>query len=121
MSRSHRHLPPDDNFISRLLIDAFAEDNCFSVLPVDLHRELELARIVGRGRLVRHCVNSGLTAATLYLVRDVEHVGDQVHAEALAEVDALRDAQIVEDGPRSDPGIAAEVAVELQQRWSTFR
>src|SRR5260370_24876909 len=59
-----------------------------SFLPVQLHRELELSHVVGRGRLARvgkqwaHCSH-------VHFVGKVEHVHDQIHTESLAEVDAF--------------------------------
>ena len=49
-------------------------------------------------------------------VRNVEHVGDQIHVEALAEIDALGYTQVVKDSPGGEAGIAGEVAVEGEQR-----
>jgi hypothetical protein len=45
-------------------------------------------------------VNSGLTAACVVFVGDVEHVGDQFQIEALAEINSPSHAQIVEHIPR---------------------
>lgn len=92
------------------------------ILPVQFKRELKLARIISRGGLTgvgeerangRHIVD----------ISDVEHVSNEIHGEALAEEDALGDAEIVEDGPGSDAGVAAEIAVEIEQgvRGSQFR
>src|SRR6266404_2985671 len=92
-----------------------AHDSENLILPVQFQRKLELARVVRSGCLTgvgeeraygRHVVAVG----------DVEHVGDEIHVEALAKVDALGDAQIVEDCPRRDAGVAAEVAVEGRER-----
>ncbi len=88
--------------------------------PVELQCELELARIV------RRCCLAGVAeqradGGHVVLVGDVEHVGDQIHAEALGERNALRDTHVAEGSPRSDSGIAAEVAVELQQRRNFSR
>src|SRR5579871_5210710 len=85
------------------------------LLPVDLHGELELARIIGGSRL------SGVgeertDGSYVVFVGDIEHVGDQVHAEALGEVDSLRHTHVAKGGPRRQTCVAAEVAVELQQR-----
>src|SRR6266403_3222762 len=92
-----------------------AHDSENLILPVQFQRKLELARVVRSGCLTgvgeeraygRHVVAVG----------DVEHVGDEIHVQALAKVDALGDAQIVEDRPRRDAGVAAEVAVEGRER-----
>src|SRR5262249_46477508 len=84
-------------------------------LPVQLQRELELPRIVCGGRLsgIRKQWTDSRHVET---VRDVEHVDDEIHVHALAEVNSLRDAQIVEDRPGRDTGVASEVAIERKQR-----
>src|ERR1700674_851567 len=88
-------------------------------LPVQLQRELELPWIIGGSGL------SGVAGRTtakradrghIVLVGDVEHVDDQVGVEALAKVDAFGDAQVVEESPGLDSGVAAQVTVELLQR-----
>ena len=81
-------------------------------LPVDLDRELELPRIVSRRRRAGVCKQRA-DSGYIKSVRNVEHVGNQIHVHTLAEWNSLGDSQIVEDGPRSNSGIAAEVAVEL--------
>src|SRR5271156_870159 len=86
----------------------------FQILPVQLQGKLKLARIVG---------GSGLSGVgeertdSRYVVDigDVEHVGDQVHIKALAEINLLGDTYIVEDCPWSSPGVAPQVAVEPEQ------
>src|SRR6266478_1771268 len=92
-----------------------AHDSENLILPVQFQRKLELARVVRSGCL------TGVSEERAYgrhvvAVGDIEHVGDEIHIEALAEVDALGDAQIVEDCPRRDPGVAAKVAVEGRER-----
>ena len=81
------------------------------ILPVQLHRKLELARVVGSGGLTgvgkERAYGRGVIS-----IRDVEHIGNQLQADALAEVDAPGDAKVVEDRPGGRAGIAAEVAVE---------
>ncbi len=87
-------------------------------LPVELHGELKLPRIVSRRRLP--CIGKQRAdCGHVVPVRDVEHVGNQFHVKALAEVDALGDAQIVKHGPRRDTGVAAKIAVKLQQTLAT--
>ena len=48
-------------------------------------------------------------------IGEVEHIGDEIHVEAFAKEDFLGDAEIVEDGPWADTGVAAQVAVERAQ------
>ena len=81
-------------------------------LPVDLDRELELPRIVGRRRRA-NVREQRADSGYIESVRNVEHVGDQIHVHTLAEWNSLGDSQIVEDGPGGNSSIAAEVAVEL--------
>ena len=107
----------DDNFISRLLINALAYASCFRVLPVDLHGELELTRVV-RCRGLSCIGEERAHGGHVHFVCDVKHVGDQVEAEALGECDPARDAHVSEGCPRSDPCVAAEVSIELQKRWN---
>ena len=85
-----------------------------AVLPVDLQRELELPCIIRRCSLAR-IGKQRTDGRDVVPVGDVEHVCDQVHVEALAKIDAFRNAQIVEDRPGSHTGIAAQVAIKLQQ------
>ena len=86
------------------------------LLPVQFHGELELARIVGGGGLAG-VAEQRTHSGYVHFIDDVEHVGDQVHAEALGKVDALRYSHVVEHRPGSHAGIAAQVAVELEKSW----
>src|SRR5579864_1301433 len=86
-------------------------------LPVQLHRKLELARVI-RGCGLAGVGEERAHRRDVVLVGDVEDVGDQIHVEAFAEVDALRHADIVKNGPWRETCVAAEIAVELQQSWS---
>ena len=84
-------------------------------LPGDLHSELELARVVSRSCL------SGVGEqrahrSNVITVGDIENVGDELQVDPLTEWDSFRHSQIIKYGPRSDPGIAAQVAVQLQKR-----
>src|SRR5689334_10137303 len=86
-----------------------------SALPVQFHCKLELARIVGRGRLT--CIGKQRAyCSDVIFIRDIEHVDDEVGAETLGERNALRDAHVPECGPGRDSCIAAQVAIKLQQR-----
>jgi len=81
-------------------------------LPVQLHSELELTRIIGCRRL------SGIgeqrtDGGNVVLVRQVEHVHNQLQICALAEGYALRNAQVVEHGPWRQARIAAEIPIEF--------
>ena len=49
-------------------------------------------------------------------IRQVEHVDDQIRIDALAEINALGDTEIVENGPGLNPAVALKVAVQRQQR-----
>src|SRR3982074_3379457 len=85
------------------------------ILPVQFQRKLELAWIVCS------CGLSGIgeertDGGDVVYIGDVKHVRNQLHVEALAEVNAFRFPQIVEYCPRRDPGVAAEIAVEGHQR-----
>src|SRR6185437_4968083 len=86
------------------------------LLPVQFHSELELAWVIGGGGLAG-IAEQRTHSGHVHFVDDVEHVGDQVHAEAFREINTLRDAHIVEHGPGSHSGIAAQVAVELEKSW----
>src|ERR1700680_3725945 len=83
-------------------------------LPVDLQRELELPCIISGCSLAR-IGKQRTDARDVVPVGDIEHVGDQIHVEALTKIDALGNAQIVEDRPRGDSGIAAQIAVQREQ------
>ena len=89
-------------------------------LPVKLHGKLELARIIRRGRLAG-VAEQRAHRCHIHLVRDVKHIGDQVHAEALAEINPLGETHVVEDRPRLNSRIAAQVAVKLQQSGKSLR
>src|SRR5882762_8347016 len=84
-------------------------------LPVDLQRELELPCIISGCSLAR-IGKQRTDGGDIVPVGDIEHVGDQIQVEALTKIDALGNAQVVEDGPRTDPGVAAQAAVERKQR-----
>src|SRR5215469_7877935 len=84
--------------------------------PVQLHGELELAWIVGRGRLTR-IGEERAYGGDVVLVRDIEHIDDEVGAETLAERNTLRNAHVAECGPGCHSRVAAQVAIELQQGW----
>src|ERR1700731_4694855 len=84
------------------------------ILPVQFQRKLELAWIVcgcGLSGIGEERTDGG----DVVDIGNVKHVRDQFQVEALAEVNAFRNPQIVEDCPRRDPGVAAEVAVEGDQ------
>src|ERR1700691_3506401 len=84
-------------------------------MPVEFQRELELPRIVSRRGLAgvgKQRADSGHVIP----VGDVEHVGDQVHVVAFAEINPLGHAHVVEDRPGLKAGIAAQVAVERLER-----
>src|SRR5579863_571183 len=69
------------------------------ILPVQLERELELARIVGSCRLPgvgpEHVDRGDVDA-----VGNVEHVDDQVGVESFTEIDALGNPHVGEGDPR---------------------
>src|ERR1700730_5996356 len=86
-----------------------------ALLPVDLQRELELPCIISGCSLAR-IGKQRTDGRDVVPVGDIEHVGDQVHVKALTKRDALGNAQVVEDSPWTDPGVAAQGAVERKQR-----
>src|SRR5258708_10483665 len=81
-----------------------------SLLPVHRHRKLELPRVVRRSRLSR-VGKERAYRRHIVAVGEVEHVSDEFHIETLVEVDPLGHAEVVEDVPRRNAGVAAEVAV----------
>src|SRR5438270_8162664 len=85
-------------------------------LPVELHCELELTWVI-RGRCLAGIAEQGADRGYVHLIRDVEHVGDQVHVETLTEINALGNTDVAEHCPGRDSRVAAEVAIELQQSW----
>src|SRR5215469_8696921 len=101
--------PPRPSRVSRFRRHAHAS-------PVQLHGELELAWIVGRGRLTR-IGEERAYGGDVVLVRDIEHIDDEVGAETLAERNTLRNAHVAECGPGCHSRVAAQVAIELQQGW----
>ena len=84
-------------------------------LPVHLHRELELSRVIGSGSLAS-VGEERADRGNVVPVGDVKHIDDEVSAESLGEVDALGDAQITKSGPGRYSRVPAEISVELQQR-----
>src|SRR5579864_7615018 len=89
-----------------------------SRLPVQLHGELELARIVGGCGLAGVAGGAAAERAHggyVHFVCDIEHVGDQFQAYAFAEVDSLGNSHIVEHRPGLSAGVAAQIAVELEK------
>src|SRR5208283_5851441 len=106
------HKPPRDNFLFSVLSRRNKQRITPKTdLPVQFQRELELARVVGRGGL------TGVGEERAYgcdvvAVSNVEHVGDEIHVDALAEVNAFGEAHIVEGRPRGNARVAAEAAVE---------
>src|SRR5215472_7407188 len=74
--------PPGPSWVLRFRRQAHAS-------PVQLHGELELAWIVGRGRLTR-IGEERAYGGDVVLVRDIEHIDDEVGAETLAERNTLR-------------------------------
>src|SRR5579864_4476001 len=84
-------------------------------LPEQLERELELPRIVGGGRLAG-IAQERADGGHVVLVGDVEHVDDEVRAEALPERDVLGHPEVVEYGPRGNAGVSPEIAIEPEQR-----
>jgi len=87
----------------------------YRCLPVHFHRELELPRIVGGRRLPRVRVKRTYSRDVV-LVGDIEHVDDEIGTDSLGKVDALGNPHIPECSPGCDTGIAAEIAIQLQQR-----
>src|ERR1039458_4227981 len=84
-------------------------------LPIQLQSKLKLPRIISRRCLA--CIREQWTNSRHVVhVCEVEHVSDQIHVEPFAKVDAFRDAHIIKYRPGCDPGIAAQVAVELLER-----
>jgi hypothetical protein len=81
------------------------------LLPIQFHRELELARII-RSRRLSRVGEERAYSRDVVLIRDVKHVGDQIHVETLGEMNALGYAEIVEDGKGLHAGVAAKIAVE---------
>ena len=84
-------------------------------LPVDLHRELELPRIVSCRRLTG-VSEQRADGRDVHLICDVKDVSNQVHVDVLSDVQSTRNADVVEHRPWRDAGIAAEIAIELQER-----
>ena len=85
--------------------------NCCFSLPIHFHCELKLSGIVRRCRL--SCVGPELVhRGHVEPIYQVEHVGDQIHAEAFIKVDTAGDAEIVEHRPGLYAGVACEVAIE---------
>src|SRR5467141_3662405 len=85
-----------------------------AALPVHFHRELELPWIISGCSLAR-IGKQRTNGRDVVAVGDVEHVGYQIHVEALSKIDALGNAQIVEDRPGGDSGVAAQIAVQREQ------
>ena len=91
-------------------------------LPVELDRELELARI-GRGRRLT-CGAAGTNQRIAELVHgddvgvveEIEGIGDEIDAETLAEIDALGNAHIELEEHRHHELVAAEIAGATENR-----
>jgi hypothetical protein len=60
-------------------------------------------------------VKSGLTAATLYTVGNVKHVGNQFSVKAFAEVNAFGNAEVVEDSPGLNAALRPIQMVPVQE------
>src|SRR5277367_3755528 len=84
------------------------------LLPIQFHGELELTWIIGCGGGAR-VAEERAYGRHVVSIGNVEHVRDQVHAEALVEVEAFCEAYVIKDGPWSHAGVASQVAVELQE------
>ena len=81
-----------------------------ALLPIHLHRKLELSGIIGRGGLSSigpELVHSG----HIEFVSDVKDIRDQVQIDPFAEVNAAGNAKVVEHRPRLYRGVAGEVAI----------
>ena len=85
-----------------------------NLLPIDLHRELKLPRIVGSRRLAGVGVKL-VDGGDVESVGEVEDVGDQVHVDAFSEINPAGYAHVVEHRPRSHAGVAPQGAVETKQ------
>ena len=88
-----------------------------SPLPAQLERKLELARIVGGGRLAGSARCAGGWVAKLIhgsdvgAVEQVEGVGDEIESESFAEGDALGETHIPLEKVGRSEAVAAKVAV----------
>src|SRR5208282_4549920 len=80
-------------------------------LPVQFQRKLELPRIIRSARL-SGVLEERADSGHIVLVRDVEHVSDQVHVEALPDVNTLCDPQIAKGRPRGAACVAAQVTIQ---------
>ena len=86
-------------------------------LPVQLERELELARVVGGGWLSRGAGGTGGGVAELVYgcdvgaIEKVESVGDELEANALADGHALGYAHVPLEKSRAGVAVAAQDAV----------
>src|SRR5256886_7774695 len=93
-----------------------------SLLPAQLERELELARVVGRCRLARSAGRAGQGIAKLVdggnvgAVEEVKSVGDDVDLEALAERNAPGEAHIHLEKVRRRESVPAEISVAARGR-----
>src|SRR5258708_38079738 len=89
------------------------------LLPIQLDSELKLPRIVSRCSLASIAERTAAQrthCGHVVAVRNVEDIGNQVHVETLAKINALRNANIVKESPRLRPSVTAQVAIEGKQR-----
>jgi len=85
-----------------------------SLLPVYLHRELELPRIVSRGGLPRSSPQL-VHGRNVEAIGDIEHIYDKVHVHALPEIETARDPKVIENRPRLKSRIPAQGPVQRKQ------
>src|SRR5205823_9863518 len=50
-------------------------------------------------------------------VRNIEYFKRGIEVHTLAQWDIPADANVIENGPGSDPGITAQIAIERKQGW----
>src|SRR5215467_11097095 len=83
-------------------------------LPIELHGELELTRIIRRRCLAR-IDKQRANGRDVVLIGNIEHIHNEVGTKSLGEVDTFGNAQIAECRPGRYTCIASKVAVKLQE------